>query len=105
MSLREKLTNHLRQGHGFISSGDLQRMEWKDSHGALATPSNISRRLKELEVDGVLEFQGPRTLLAGAESPDALPIKHNKTPLQTLQGAIGIFLLEITAKSISAKCS
>jgi DNA-binding HxlR family transcriptional regulator len=57
MSLREKLTNHLREGHGFISSGDLQRMEWKDSHGALATPSNISRRLRELEVDGVLEVQ------------------------------------------------
>jgi hypothetical protein len=41
MSLREKLTKHLREGLGIRE------------HGALATPSNISRRLRELEVDGV----------------------------------------------------
>src|ERR1700682_4890144 len=34
-----------------------QRIEWKDSLGRLATPSNISRRLRELAVDGVLEVQ------------------------------------------------
>jgi DNA-binding HxlR family transcriptional regulator len=45
MSLREKLTKHLREGLGIRE------------HGALATPSNISRRLRELEVDGVLEVQ------------------------------------------------
>jgi hypothetical protein len=57
MTIREQLAKHLRDGHGWVSSGDLQRMEWRDSHGALATPSNISRRLRELAADGVLEVQ------------------------------------------------
>jgi len=57
MTIREQLTKHLRDGHGFVSSGDLQRIEWRDSRGALATPSNISRRLRELAADGVLEVQ------------------------------------------------
>jgi hypothetical protein len=57
MTIREQLAKYLQEGHGFVSSGDLQRMEWRDGHGALATPSNISRRLRELEVDGVLEVQ------------------------------------------------
>ena len=57
MTIREQLAKYLRAGHGFVSSGDLQRMEWRDSHGALATPSNISRRLRELAVEGVLEVQ------------------------------------------------
>jgi hypothetical protein len=57
MTIREQLTKHLREGHGWVASGDLQRMEWRDSHGRLATPSNISRRLRELAADGVLEVQ------------------------------------------------
>ena len=57
MILKEQLAKFLRDGHGFVASGDLQRMEWRDSHGAIATPSNISRRLRELAVDGVLEVQ------------------------------------------------
>jgi hypothetical protein len=57
MTIKEQLAKHLRAGHGFIASGDLQRLEWRDSHGALATPSNISRRLRELVVDGTLEVQ------------------------------------------------
>jgi hypothetical protein len=57
MTIRDQLAKHLREGHGFIASGDLQRMEWRDSLGKLATPSNISRRLRELAVDGVLEVQ------------------------------------------------
>jgi hypothetical protein len=57
MTIPEQLAKHLREGHGFVASGDLQRMEWRDSRGALATPSNISRRLRELEVEGVLEVQ------------------------------------------------
>jgi hypothetical protein len=44
-------------GHGWTASGDIQRMEWRDKKGNLATPSNISRRLRELAADGVLEIQ------------------------------------------------
>jgi hypothetical protein len=57
MTIREQLAKRLREGHGWVASGDLQRMEWRDGHGRLATPSNISRRLRELVVDGVLEVQ------------------------------------------------
>jgi hypothetical protein len=57
VTIREQFAKYLREGHDFVASEDLQRMEWRDSHGALATPSNISRRLRELVVDGVLEVQ------------------------------------------------
>jgi DNA-binding HxlR family transcriptional regulator len=40
-----------------LTSGDIQRMDWRDKKGNLATPSNISRRLRELAADGVLEVQ------------------------------------------------
>jgi hypothetical protein len=57
MTIKEQLTTLLRSGHGFVASGDLQRMRWLDSAGRLATPANISRRLRELAADGVLEVQ------------------------------------------------
>jgi DNA-binding HxlR family transcriptional regulator len=56
-TLKEKLTQHLRDGHGFVASGDLQRLPWKDSRGNLVTPSNISRRLRELAAEGILQVQ------------------------------------------------
>jgi hypothetical protein len=57
MTIKEQLARHLQHGHGRIASGDLQRMNWRDSRQKLATPSNISRRLRELEVSGKLEVQ------------------------------------------------
>lgn len=57
MSLKDQLAKHMRDGHSFISSGDLQRLPWKDSRGNLVTPSNISRRLRELAAEGVLQVQ------------------------------------------------
>jgi hypothetical protein len=56
-SISEQLAKFLRNGHGFVASGDLQRIIWRDKHGNLATPSNISRRLRELAADGVLQVQ------------------------------------------------
>jgi hypothetical protein len=53
MTLKEQLAKFLRDGHGFVASGDLQRMDWYDNRGRLVTPANISRRLRELAADGV----------------------------------------------------
>jgi hypothetical protein len=47
MTLKEQLAKFLRDGHGFVASGDLQRIDWYDNRGRLVTPSNISRRLRE----------------------------------------------------------
>jgi hypothetical protein len=55
--LKDQLARHLRKGHGWIASGELQRMRWFDDRGRLLTPANISRRLRELAADGVLEVQ------------------------------------------------
>ena len=57
MSISDQLAKFMRNGHGWVASGDLQRMEWRDKKGNLATPSNISTRLRELAADGVLEVQ------------------------------------------------
>ena len=68
MTLKEPLAKHQREGHGWIASGDLQRLPWKDSRGNLVTPSNISRRLRELAAEGVLQVRhaavGPGDLSA-----------------------------------------
>jgi hypothetical protein len=57
MSISDQLAKFMRDGHRWVASGDLQRMDWRDKKGNLATPSNISRRLTELAADGVLEVQ------------------------------------------------
>lgn len=57
MSISDQLARFMRNGHGWVASGDLQRMNWRDKKGNLATPSNISRRLRELAADGILEVQ------------------------------------------------
>jgi hypothetical protein len=57
MGISDQLARFMRKGHGWVASGDIQRMEWRDNKGNLATPSNISRRLRELAVAGVLEVQ------------------------------------------------
>jgi hypothetical protein len=46
------MSSDLRHGRGWIVSG-----YFRDSHPKLATPSNISRKLRELEVSGELEVQ------------------------------------------------
>ena len=57
MTLKEQLAKFLRDGHGFVASGDLQRIDWYNNRRHLVTPANISRRLRELAADGVLEVQ------------------------------------------------
>jgi hypothetical protein len=61
MTIREQLAKPLSRKPRLGSFLD-QRIEWKDSLGRLATPSNISRRLRELAVDGVLEVQIKRAM-------------------------------------------
>jgi DNA-binding transcriptional ArsR family regulator len=54
MSLKERLARYLRNNHGWIASGDLQRIVAdKTSY----SPQNVGRRLRELKNDGVLEVQ------------------------------------------------
>lgn len=57
MTLIQQLTAYLRAANTFLASGDLQRRRWYDTRGKLATPSNISRRLRELENDGLIEVK------------------------------------------------
>lgn len=44
-------------------SGELQKTAWRDRRGAIATPSNISRRLRELE-DGSHHLPDTGSLIA-----------------------------------------
>lgn len=53
-SLKERLARYLRNNHGWIASGDLQRfVDEKTSY----SPQNVGRRLRELANEGVLEVQ------------------------------------------------
>lgn len=41
-----------------FASGDLQRREWKNGNGSLATPRSIVRRLQELAEEGKIHQVG-----------------------------------------------
>ena len=53
-SLRDRLYDYLLRSHGFIASGDLQRVV---SESTSYSPQNVGRRLRELTEDGLLEVQ------------------------------------------------
>jgi DNA-binding transcriptional ArsR family regulator len=54
-SLKDRLAAYFRKNHSlWIASGDIQRLA---SEKTSYTPSNVSRRLRELENEGVLEVQ------------------------------------------------
>lgn len=54
MTLRDRLIRYLRNQHGWISSGQLQRLVVEKTS---YTPANCSRRLRELAAEGILEVQ------------------------------------------------
>ncbi len=55
LALKDRLAAYFRRHHSeWISSGDIQRLA---SANTTYTPSNVSRRLRELENEGVLEVQ------------------------------------------------
>lgn len=54
-SLKERLEEYFKRNHSiWIASGHLQRIA---SEKTTYTPSNVSRRLRELENEGVLEVE------------------------------------------------
>jgi hypothetical protein len=58
MTLKERLERYLRNNHGWIASGDLQRLVMEKTS---YTPQNIGRRLRELAEEGKLEVMYVRT--------------------------------------------
>lgn len=51
-----QLEEYLRSiAPGWVSSGELQRMPWKNKNGTLATPRSIVRRLEELAESGEIQ--------------------------------------------------
>lgn len=53
-SLRSRLVAYLFKQHGWVSSGDLQRLVMQYT---TYTPQNVGRRLRELQEDGQLEVK------------------------------------------------
>lgn len=54
MTLKDRLARFMRAHHGWISSGELQKIV---SENTSYSPSNATRRLRELAQEGVLERQ------------------------------------------------
>lgn len=54
LSLKDRLVNFLLKSHGWISSGELQRIV---AEKTTYTPRTTCRRLEELVVEGKLEVQ------------------------------------------------
>jgi hypothetical protein len=52
MTLKERLERYLRNNHGWIASGDLQRLVMEKTS---YTPQNVGCRLRELAEEGKLE--------------------------------------------------
>ena len=55
-SVETQLIDFLKENPSVYSSGQLQRMEWRNRNGTLSTPRSIVRRLEEnAEAGGMLE--------------------------------------------------
>jgi len=54
MTLKDRLARYLRNNHGWIESGDLQRIAAEKTRYG---PQNVGRRLRELAQEGILEVQ------------------------------------------------
>src|SRR6266545_4596868 len=54
LTLKQRLANYMRRHHGWIASGELQRLASEKTN---YTPQNVGRRLRELENEGLLEVQ------------------------------------------------
>ena len=52
LSLKQRLLRYLQNNPGFIASGEIQRIATEKT---TYTPSNVSRRPRELENEGVIE--------------------------------------------------
>lgn len=52
-SLSERLLNYIRKQETWVASGQLQRLAMENGY----TPSNASRRLRELENDNLLKVE------------------------------------------------
>jgi hypothetical protein len=75
MTLKERLERYLRNNHGWIASGDLQRLVMEKTS---YTPQNVGRRLRELAQEGKLEvmyvrnhaqYRFAQTQMGGATLP------------------------------------
>lgn len=51
-SVEQQLIDFLKANPSVYSSGQLQRMEWRNKNGTLATPRSIVRRLEENAMEG-----------------------------------------------------
>lgn len=71
MTVPEQVTQYLKEQMTFVSSGSIQRKEWKNENGTLATPRSVVRRLQELVEDGtlVVEQRGRHSWYRYAKGP------------------------------------
>lgn len=53
-SLRNRIINYLKKRSYFVASGDIQRLALENGY---YSPSNASRRLRELAEEGLLEVE------------------------------------------------
>lgn len=56
-SISDQLVQYLQENHGVFSSGDLQRLEWRNIDGTVALPRTIVRRLQELAEEGTIHCE------------------------------------------------
>jgi hypothetical protein len=56
-NLKPQFVAYFQAMPGWHASGDLQRMEWRDHRGKLASPQNIGRRLRELVNEGKIAVE------------------------------------------------
>lgn len=83
MTLKERLRKYLRDNHGWVAKGDLQRLvAEKTSY----TPENAGRRLRELEVEGKLEVQYRKGHAWYRYVPSVYEVHHREMQEQTLFG-------------------
>lgn len=57
MTVPERLEAYLKSVGTWVASGSLQKMDWLNEDGTLASPRTVVRRLEELAEEGILKVE------------------------------------------------
>lgn len=77
-SVSQQLLEYLRSNPNMsFPSGSLQRIDWKNARGTMATPRSIVRRLQELTENGLIQVEYRNGAASYSVDKTKLPVRYD----------------------------
>ena len=80
-SLKDKLVHHLMLQKGWVSKGELTKIEWKSEKGTTFLPETVGRKLREAETESKIAVKE----LNASVQYKWIPIKMRSSYIPTSQ--------------------